>query len=237
MKTYIRRREKNEQLVIVYGGWGTDENVFAPLCDEDSDFILFYEYSADEALVLPETKTYKKIVLIGWSLGVWAAEYLSHKTGIKPDLTIAVNGTPVPAHDKYGIPLNIFEGTLNNISEKNMGKFYFRMFGNKQTYEINRDRIPLRNIKSFHDELRWLYNRIMEQKEPGFRWDYAVISEYDRVFPAKNQKEYWRREHATKHLTLPMNHYLFHNWKSYSEFISFVEKSKKGNKRKKTGLL
>jgi biotin synthesis protein BioG len=118
-----------------------------------------------------------------------------------------------------------------------MGKFYFRMFGNKQTYEINRDRIPHRNIKSFHDELRWLYNRIMEQKEPGFRWDYAVISEYDRVFPAKNQKEYWRREHNTKHLTLPMNHYLFHNWKSYSEFISSVEKSKKGNKRKKTGLV
>jgi len=41
MRTYIRRREKNDQLVIVYGSWGTDENVFVPLCNDDFDFILF----------------------------------------------------------------------------------------------------------------------------------------------------------------------------------------------------
>ena len=133
MKTYIRRREKNDRLVILYGGWGTDENMFTPLCTDDFDFILFYNYSADEALVLPETKTYRSITLIGWSLGVWAAEYLSPKTAIKPDLTIAVNGTPVPADDNYGIPLNEFESTLNNITETNMEKLYFRMFGDKRT--------------------------------------------------------------------------------------------------------
>ncbi len=92
---------------------------------------------------------------------------LSERTGIKPDLAIAVNGTPVPAHDRYGIPLNIFEGTLNNITEANMGKFYLRMFGDKKTYLRNIDRIPHRSLKSLNDELRWLYNRIMEQKEPG----------------------------------------------------------------------
>ena len=162
MKTYIRRRDKNTHLVVFYGGWGTDENVFLPLCNDDFDFILFYNYSADEALVLPEMKKYDKIILIGWSLGVWAAEYLSSKTGIKPDITIAVNGTPVPADDQFGIPLNIFEGTLNNITEENIEKFYFRMFGDKKNYERNIDRIPHRTLKSLHDELRWLYNRIME---------------------------------------------------------------------------
>ena len=186
MKTYIRRREKNDQLVVIYGGWGTDENVFTPLCNDDFDFILFYNYSSDEALVLPEMKPYKKITLIGWSLGVWAAEYLSPKTGIIPDVTIAVNGTPIPADDQYGIPLNIFEGTLNNITEENMDKFYLRMFGDKKTYQRNKERIPHRTIKSLNDELRWLYNRIMEQKEPGFKWDYAVTSEIDRVFPSEN---------------------------------------------------
>ena len=124
-------------------------------------------------------KTYTRITLIGWSLGVWAAEYLSHKTGIKPDITIAVNGTPIPTDNQYGIPLNIFEGTLNNITEENMEKFYLRMFGDKRTLKLNSARIPHRNVKSLHDELRWLYNRMMEQKEPGFRWDYAVTSEFD----------------------------------------------------------
>lgn len=227
MKTYIKRREKNDHLVVIFGGWGTDENFFAPFCGEDFDFILFTNYSADEPLVLPEMKTYKKIVLIGWSLGVWAAEYLSEKTGIKADVTIAVNGTPIPADDKYGIPVHVFEGTLNNITEANMEKFYLRMFGDKKTYDLNKDKVPLRTIKSLHDELRWMYNRMMEQTAPGFRWDYAVTSENDRVFPKDNMLEYWKNQKLTRHITVPMPHYFFHNWSSYSEFIKFVESHRK----------
>lgn len=227
MKTYIKRREQNNRLLVIYGGWGTDENFFVPFCNDDTDFILFYNYSADEALVLPEMKTYKKITLIGWSLGVWAAEFLSPKTGIKPDVTIAVNGTPFPADDKYGIPLKTFEGTLNNITEENMEKFYHRVFGDKKTYELNSDRIPHRSVKSLHDELRWLYNRMMEHSEPGFRWDYAVSSEIDRVFPAGNVNSYWKKQKSTRHIIVPMPHYFFHNWKSYDDFIMFVEQHKK----------
>jgi pimeloyl-[acyl-carrier protein] methyl ester esterase len=227
MKTYIKRREQNNKLLIIYGGWGTDENFFVPFCNDDTDFILFYNYSADEALVLPEMKTYKKITLIGWSLGVWAAEYLLPKTGIKADITIAVNGTPIPADDKYGIPLKTFEGTVNNISEENMEKFYHRVFGDKKTYEINSERIPRRSIKSLHNELRWLYNRMMEPSEAGFRWDYAVTSEIDRVFPADNLNSYWKKKKSTRHIIVPMPHYFFHNWKSFDDFISFVEQHKK----------
>jgi hypothetical protein len=104
-----------------------------------------------------------------------------------------------------------------------MVKFYLRMFGDKKTYRLNQERIPHRTVKSLHDELRWLYNRIMEQKEPGFRWDYAITSEFDRVFPSKNQKSYWQKEENTQHIILPLNHYLFHHWASFSEFIGFVE--------------
>lgn len=241
MKTYIRRRDKNKHLVVFYGAWGADENVFTPLCNDDFDFVLFYNYSADEALVLPEIKTYEKITLIGWSLGVWAAEYLSAKTGINPDVTIAVNGTPVPADDQFGIPLKLFEGTLNNITEGNMEKFYIRMFGDKKTYLTNIDRIPQRNLKSLQDELRWLYNRIMEQKEPGFRWDYAVTSEQDRVFPSQNLNNYWGKEMNTKQIIVPLPHYFFHKWESFTSFIDFIEnyngQSTKKKQRPKPGKI
>lgn len=236
MKSYISRRPENDELVVLYGSWGSDENVFTPLCNDDFDFILFYNYSADEPLVLPEMKTYRKITIIGWSLGVWAAEYLLPKTGIIPDLTIAVNGTPIPADDNYGIPLKVFEGTLNNITEENMDKFYFRMFGDKKTYQLNSSRIPHRNIKSLHDELRWLYNRMMEQTEPGFRWDYAVTSEIDRVFPSQNVNSYWSRQISTKHIILPMPHYFFHNWNSFPDFISFVENYRKKRTNRKDNV-
>jgi hypothetical protein len=236
MKTYIRRREQNNQLVVLYGGWGTDDNFFTSFCNDDFDFILFYNYSADDPLVLPETKRYERIILIGWSLGVWAAEYLLPKTGIVPDLTIAVNGTPIPADDHYGIPLKVFEGTLNNITGQNMEKFYLRMFGDKKTYELNAERIPHRSIKSLHDELRWMYNRMMEETKPGFIWNYAVTSEADRVFPANNVNSYWEKEKQTKHIVLDMPHYFFHNWKSYTDFIIFIENYGSGTKRKKISL-
>lgn len=223
MKTYISRREKNKKLIIVYGGWGSDENVFTPLCRDDFDFILFYNYSADQAFVLPEIKTYEKITLIGWSLGVWAAEYLAPRIGIKPDVTIAVNGTPIPADDRYGIPLKEFESTMNNITEDNLEHFYLRLFGDRRTYRANIKRLPVRSLKSLQDEFRWLYNRIMEQKEPGFRWDYAVISSKDKVFPTKNLMDYWGKEKNTKRIILPLSHYPFYKWNSYSDFTGFVE--------------
>ncbi|NMD04176.1 MAG: DUF452 family protein [Bacteroidales bacterium] len=180
-------------------------------------------------------KSYRKIVLIGWSLGVWAAQYLLSKTGIDPDIRIAVNGTPIPADDKYGIPLRIFEGTLNNITEENMHKFYFRMFGDKKTNELNKEMVPKRTLKSLHDELRWLYNRMMEQTDSGFRWDYALTSEIDRVFPYENVNNYWAKEKNTKHIILPVPHYFFNNWKSFAEFIDFVENygKKRVTKQKK----
>ena len=67
------------------------------------------------------------------------------------------------------------------------------MFGDKKTYQTNIEKGPHRTLKSLNDELRWLYNRIMEEKESDFRWDYAVTSEIDRVFPSKNLKDYWEK--------------------------------------------
>ncbi len=235
MKTYIRRREKNTRLVVFFGGWGTDENMFAPLCSDDFDFIMFYNYSADEALVLPETKRYERITLIGWSLGVWAAEYFISRTKIIPDISIAVNGTPFPTDNRYGIPLSVFEGTMNNITEENMEKFYLRVFGDKKTYLINSSRVPKRTIKSLQDELRWLYNRIMEQNESGFKWTYAVTSKEDRVFPAENLLNYWKKITVTNHIVVSMPHYFFHNWNSFTDFINFVENYIPGKPNKSRG--
>jgi len=227
MKTYIRRREKNDQLVVLYGGWGSDENLFIPFFNDSFDLILFYNYSADDPLVIPETKTYRKITVIGWSLGVWAAGYLLPKTGIVPHTTIAVNGTPLPVDDRYGIPLKVFEGTLNNISEENMEKFFLRVFGDKTTYLENSDKIPQRTLKSLHDELRWLYNRMMEPAEPPFKWDYAVTSASDRVFPAENMNSYWGMQNSTRHIVVELPHYFFPHWNSFTDFIRFVERYKR----------
>ncbi len=221
MKTHIRRRENNSVLIVVFGSWGTDQHAFLPLCTENHDLILYYNYSADEPLVLPDHKIYDKIILIAWSLGVWAAEYLSDTVKIRPDLSIAVNGTPIPADNSYGIPLDIFEGTLNNIDEQGMEKFYIRLFGSKSVMESNIDKLSRRDIASYSVELRWLYNRIMENPERKYRWDIAFSSSNDRVFPSGNQINYWKNRKETKHITADLPHYPFHCWGSFDNMIRY----------------
>jgi len=105
-----------------------------------------------------------------------------------------------------------------------MEKFYYRMFGNRRIYNLNSDKIPNRTLDSVHVEMRWLYNRIMEQKDPHFRWDYAVTSESDRIFPSENVISYWNRQKNTRQIIVPYPHYMFYKWNSYADFISFVEK-------------
>jgi biotin synthesis protein BioG len=224
MKTFLRRFENNTELLILFGTWGIDEKAFSNLCSDNLDFILFYNYSADEPLILPEMKTYRRVTVIGWSLGVWAAEYYSRKMGIKPDLTIAINGTPEPADDKYGIPLKIFEATLDNLSNYSMAKFYLRMFGTKSRFEMNRQNIPTRSIKSLQDELRWLYNRMMEPVETGFIWDYSLIGSEDRVFRESNLVSYWSKHIETRQIVVNAPHYLFDNWHSLRDLIRFVRR-------------
>ncbi len=222
MKTFLRRFENNKELIIVYGTWGIDEKAFAGLYDDKFDFILFYNYSADEPLILPEMKTYKRVIVIGWSLGVWAAEYFSRKSGIKPDLTIAVNGTPFPVDDRFGIPLKVFEATLENISMNNMAKFYLRVFGGKSHFEKNKAIIPEKNEKSLQVELRWLYNRMMEPVDTGFIWDYSLIGSEDRVFKTQTLLDYWSEHNETRQIIIPAPHYMFDNWNSLKDLIRFV---------------
>jgi biotin synthesis protein BioG len=224
MKTFLRRFENNRDLIILFGTWGIDEKAFSNLCTDRFDFILFYNYSADEPLILPEMKTYRRVTVIGWSLGVWAAEFYSRKMGIRPDLTIAINGTPVAADDHYGVPLKIFEATLNNITNYSMAKFYLRVFGNKSSFERNRPIIPSRSVKSLHDELRWIYNRMMEPVQTGFVWDYSLIGTEDRVFRASNLISYWNMHPETRQIIVESPHYLFDNWKTLDELIRYVRR-------------
>lgn len=238
MKTYIRRREKNQELVVLYSEWGMDENIFIPLCNDEFDLILFYDYSSAEPLVLPEMKTYTRIILIGWSLGVWAAGFLSEKMGIKPDVKIAVNGTPLPTDKKYGISKKVIEGTLKNLTEKNVKKFYLRVFGDKKTFLNYQDRLPRRTIKSLEDELRWMYNKMLEEIKTDFKWNYAVISEDDRVYPAKAQQTFWKTQPETKTVILPESHFPFNKWKNFPDFISYIlsykeKEEEKGKKKRK----
>lgn len=172
--TFIRQ-DNAPRLLLIYAGWSTDASAFADLQCPGYDIAVAWDYSE---LSLPPVGSYGEVVLLAWSLGVHAAELTA--TGLPLTLTIAVNGTPAPVSDSHGIPESIFTATARNLSEQNLAKFRRRMGASA---------LPRgsRSIESLRDELLHF-----PRTEVPFRWDRAIISADDLIFPPANQKKAWQ---------------------------------------------
>ena len=129
MNIYKQTKVGNSKLLLVFSGWAASPEVFRQLETEpDTDLWICYDYRGmdfeGEAL-----SGYRKIRLVAWSLGVWAASVVFGKKPVS-SRTIAVNGTPCPVHDQWGIPETIFRGTLDNLTEEGMHRFNRRCAAN-----------------------------------------------------------------------------------------------------------
>lgn len=161
-------------MLLIYAGWSVDASYFEGLHCPGYDIAVAHEYSRLKA---PAIGNYDEVVLIAWSLGVHAAEITAH--GLPLTLTIAVNGTSTPVSDTFGIPEVIYKATAQNLSEQTLTKFRRRM----GAPEMPRGK---RNIQELQSELINFPCRNIE-----FRWDRAVISADDRIFPTDNQQRAW----------------------------------------------
>ena len=108
MKQVYIIKNRHPRLLLFFAGWGADETPFKDYQSADSDNMLCYDYRTlefDASLL----KEYREINVIGWSMGVWAATQVMgklQKTDTAPVIknSIAINGTPYPIDDTYGIP-------------------------------------------------------------------------------------------------------------------------------------
>jgi biotin synthesis protein BioG len=224
MKTYIHRKDGNTELVVIFGGWLTDENTFLPLCDDSFDVIIIHNYSYDPPFIIPGNNKYDKITLIGWSLGVWAAEYFVPKLNIKPNISIAINGTPYPFHDTFGLPVEKIDTYLESVDYDKVRELHLKSFGNTRGFDNNYDKISNHLIKSSLLEIRWLYNRIMEQEKPSLKWDYSITSKDDKLIPDENIDNYWESAKKTKIIRIDKSIYQMEKyWKSFNGFIEYVK--------------
>ena len=79
MNIYKQTKTGNSQLLLIFSGWAASPEVFRQLETEpDTDLWICYDYRGmdfeGEAL-----SGYRKIRLVAWSLGVWAASVLFGK--------------------------------------------------------------------------------------------------------------------------------------------------------------
>ena len=112
--------KSNSRLILIFMGWGMDATPVASLAKPGYDILVVSDYTgfgcADMACLEKTAEKYGEIVVIAWSFGVRiAAEFLRQAKGKLPiTRTVAVNGTTTHIDDTRGIPVTIFNGTLNS---------------------------------------------------------------------------------------------------------------------------
>lgn len=194
MKMQWVKRDDRPGLILFLNGWGMDAGTVTPAPPTAWDLVTFFDYrnlEIDEtALLLPEK--YATVVLVAWSMGVWAAGVFAPLAG-KIAASVAVNGTSRPIDDEYGIPGELYEETVKRFSEKSRASFTRRMCGGAGAAERFRQMGPERPLDEQRRELESI-RRLCDAGEPGnpYPFDAAVIGGRDRIVPTGSQVRHWR---------------------------------------------
>lgn len=214
MQSHWLNKQNNNKLIIFFTGWSFDYKPFEFLNCEDFDVLIIYDYND---LELPQIPEYKEYFLISWSMGVYASYLLKDKL---PKFTkkIAINGTPFPVNDGYGIPLKPFILTLRHAKTGLEGKFYQNIFNLKEEYEKYTKTPVERPIENRVSELNSLYSKI-KSTDISYQsyFDTAIISNNDKIIPTKNQINFWEEKAEIK--TVESGHFLYYNFTSWNEIL------------------
>lgn len=198
MKQVYIIKNRHPRLLLFFAGWGADETPFKDYQPADSDYMLCYDYRTlefDASLL----KEYREINVIGWSMGVWAATQVMGKlqeTVTAPVIknSIAINGTPYPIDDTYGIPTAIYHGTLEGLTGASLHKFLRRMCFNGEAFKEFLNITPRRPLEELKEELAEIERMYLSLPAASFYWQQAVVGNNDRIIPPDNQLNAWRKE-------------------------------------------
>lgn len=203
MKYKWLNKNFNSKLIIFFNGWGMDECVVSRLGFGEYDVLMFYDYNSLKTdFNFNELDRYPEKNLVAWSMGVMCATLFD----IKYNKKIAINGTPFPIDNQFGIPEKIYNLTVKGFNEKNSAKFIQNMF-NGVNYLLNLSR----DIENQKSELVALKNYAANAE---FKYDKVLISSDDRIIPTKNQCAFWNIEPNIK-----SGHFPFHLFKTWSDIL------------------
>ncbi|MDO5035450.1 MAG: alpha/beta fold hydrolase [Porphyromonas sp.] len=210
-------------LLLYFTGWGTTPEVVTNLgLPQGWEQCSFWDYKDVSALYLPdiELSRYNSIYLVAWSMGVWAADLLApHLPRISK--AVAINGTPLPMHDLYGIPTPIFEKTLSGLDDDNRARFDRRMCGGKKLLAVYNS-FSARSTEDLRSELTGVYEAVRalpDGSPPQLSWDLAYVSERDLIVPPSNQLRYWNKHNVTTEVLPGLGHYPIYEFHSWQELL------------------
>lgn len=220
MQYHWLNKQNNEKLIIFFAGWSFDFKPFEFLDCKDYDVLFVYDYN--EISELPTIENYSEKYLISWSMGVFTA-YLLRENFKDFDKKIAINGTPYPVHDEFGIPYKPFLLTLRHAKTGLEGKFYRNIFLQEEEFEKYSNTPVERTIENRENELKSLYEKIKSTEIIYEKfYDFALISNFDKIIPTKNQINFWQTNAPYK--ALESGHFPFYNFKSWKDILNYANK-------------
>lgn len=215
MKIKYIRHIPSRRLILIFSGWSSTPSLYSELSAEGWDIAVAYDYSSLEfdPRILEQ---YSTVFVIAWSLGVSAAEKAFR---LNPYLNrikaaFAINGTTSPAHDKMGIPVEIYDGTLNALSVPNLRRFRRRISSLSDQFRFPQDSaFRLEEEADDASAIDRLKMELRNLREPSattvLPWKRAYISLSDRIFSADNQIAAWSSiESEPQIIRMEGGHYL-----------------------------
>ena len=177
----------SERLITFLTGWGCDDNQFRFMTAGDYDVLLCYDYT-DFDLDFDFSK-YKTHYLITFSAGVFVAGAIREELPVFKK-TVAINGNPLAYDEYYGLRKEIVD-VFNGVTKENALDFRrkYLVFDDEEFRLINKNQ-SLRSFESCKNELISLQKLALKEAEP-MKFDTAILSENDKIFNPKRQKEYW----------------------------------------------
>lgn len=187
MKFKILRRDDSQSATLWFLGWGFDSSI-EPFIPDRGNVILLWDYTS---LSLDcDLSAWDSLAVKAWSMGVWAAEaFLSSRDGLNVTRAEAYSGTSLPADAAFGIGSDAIRLTIDHWDEANRRKFARKICIEAALASLIE---PLLSARSVDDQKAELESILGAQSDPRpFKWDLAVISLRDRIFPVAAQRAWW----------------------------------------------
>lgn len=218
MQTRWLHRKNQDECLLFMAGWAMGPEPFQQLAHGGMDVLMVYDYrhlAVEELLAVLPVK--RHLHLLAWSMGVWVAATCLGEIPFQS--ATALGGTCRPVHATCGIPGNIFEATLADLSMPVLKGFYQAMFDQPKHCKLFFDNKPTRPLSHLHQELKNIKECVDITPGGDDIFDYHCVTGRDKIFPARNQLRAWGRKNC---ITRPWPHFPFYNHKSWPELLEHI---------------
>ncbi len=181
-------QQGNPDLVLYMLGWAATPNAVHHIRPTHCDVLACYDHRSIAPLQAADFTAYRRIYLFAWSFGVWVAEQCCRELPLHK--AIALNGTPFPVDDRYGMRLRVVLRTMQGLARVGMNPFNEKAYGGVRY--IPDGPFPDRTIQEKIDELNLLADWSKANSAANLHWDAAYIGDKDEIFPPAKMWAYWQ---------------------------------------------